>query len=94
LERVVPVPNPQYGPLLRLHFKLKGRADSVEVKLYTAAMVRAGGARAEGPFRRGWSSCALAWPAELPTGLYYAVVTARSNAGQDESGPVKLMRMP
>jgi len=36
--KVVPVPNPQHGPDLRLYVQVLGRASSFKVRLYSQAL--------------------------------------------------------
>jgi hypothetical protein len=75
LRELVPLPQP--GPRV-LKLRIEGRADLVELELFTKAMALCG--REQRPGGSGWLSLDLppAWQG-LPAGLYYLRATARSD---------------
>jgi hypothetical protein len=86
-----PNPNPQ-----GLALKLAGNADSVEIKIYSKALVRVAGGRAEGPFSAGWVRVPLpmGWNNGLPNGVYYAVARPQRGAYLGNGpGPAVMMML-
>jgi hypothetical protein len=78
-------PNPNPGALA-VH--LTDQADTLELRVYSAAWVRVLDLQA--PARgAGWQSLPLRLPS---TGVFYAVVTARRGRAEAHSRPVTLMR--
>lgn len=75
MTRFVGVPNPDPTSLA---FDLSGPADSVEVRVYDKALVRAATLTFNGPFPAGWVEAPLpaGWSSRLGSGLYYAVAVA------------------
>jgi hypothetical protein len=81
VERVVPMPNPNAKALKVL---IQGRADALDLELYTKAMVLV--ASASQPGGSAWVHAPLpgAW-GTLPAGLYYVKVTARSGPRRSQA---------
>ena len=69
------VPNPQHGSRLNFSVDLGSRADQVEVRLYTHAMVLVGIYRCQGSFGPNWSPLNFDLGEALPSGLYFARLT-------------------
>ena len=70
VQKVVCVPNPSTGPILRLALNLDAPADETELNLYSAAMTCVLHQRVEGPFPGGWSQASLD-VSHLAGGLYF-----------------------
>jgi len=84
------VPNPGAQTVRLL---LDGPADSVELGLYSTALVKVGQASLSGPLGPGWVSISLPW-AGLPPGLYYARASALGQGRRSlPSAPVRLLRL-
>lgn len=79
VEDAVAAPNPVLDGVLRLHVKLKGRADRLVLRLYTPAMNRVFGVES-GPGIAGWNQAQALLPAGLASGAYFVTV----QAGRDE----------
>jgi hypothetical protein len=71
---VQPFPNP--NPI-ELRVQLGMKADSVEVKVYTRAMVLVGTAQTQGPLAVGWNRVVL--PDLATNGAYFFTVSASRN---------------
>jgi hypothetical protein len=79
LIRGLAVPNPQYGPGLRLGFKLRGRAELLRVTAFSPGYVKEGVWEVRGSYRSGWNQAVA--PAALPCGLHYLKLEAGGPAG-------------
>lgn len=84
---VVAAPNPQGGALITLSVDLEADADSLQVQLYTQAMVRLATHELRGPFQAGWNPLLLPGT-DLANGLYYVRVTGRTDSGEKAVGPI------
>lgn len=88
IVRLAPYPNPDP---LSLRVDIEGRAESLELQVYTKAMVLSLDLRYPGG--SGWVELPLpeAWRA-LPAGLYFARVRARS-AEREAHAATRLLRL-
>jgi hypothetical protein len=88
---VLPWPNP--NPV-GLALKLEGDVDSVDLRIYSKALVRVAGARLQGPFDAGWVRVPLplGWKNGLANGIYYASVRPQRGAAQGNGpGPAVML---
>jgi hypothetical protein len=69
--KVVPVPNPQRGPVFTLNVLLSAPAGKIQGKLYSKAMVLLAKAEFEGDWTAGWNLIQWKLP-DLENGLYFA----------------------
>jgi hypothetical protein len=67
---VVPVPNPQAGPVITFSVQLSGPVDVIYVRLYTRSFTLVGQAEFPGPWPSGWSTLQWNLPG-LANGTYY-----------------------
>ena len=88
--KVVPVPNPQQGSELTLYVQVQGSADSLEVRLFSVAMVQVADLKAPGG--RGWVQARMPLPS-LPTGTYYGIVIARQGSQVADSPIFKVVHL-
>jgi hypothetical protein len=92
--KLLPFPNPQSGAFVGVAFNLSAPADSIELRLYTHAMVLVGSYQRTGYFPKGWSNVKFEAPS-MASGLYFAHLSASGGATKGQpSGPVKLMWLP
>jgi len=91
LLKVVPVPNPQHGPLLRLYVDVQGRADSFKVRLYSQALTEVASFAASGG--SGWVPVQGHVPS-LPAGTYFVVVQGLSQGRGSTAKAVTLLWLP
>jgi hypothetical protein len=86
--KVVPVPNPQPGGQLSLYVEVQGSADSLEVRLFSVAMVQVADLKAAGG--RGWVAVRMPLPSLAP-GVYYGLVIARQGTQVADSPVFKVV---
>jgi hypothetical protein len=91
LLKVVPVPNPQHGPLLRLYVDVQGRADSIQVRLYSQALNEVASFTAAGG--SGWVPVQGRVPS-LPAGTYFVVVRGLASGQGSTAKAVTLLWLP
>ncbi len=72
------MPNPQSGPNLVLTVKLKGAADSLSVKIYSAALTLISEIQL-GAASPGWNLLAGAYSQKLASGAYFIQVSAQKD---------------
>jgi len=86
--KVVPVPNPQKGGQLSLYVQVQGSADSLEVRLFSVAMVQVADEKAAGG--RGWVQVRAPLPSLAP-GVYYGLVIAKQGTQSAQSPIFKVV---
>jgi len=91
LLKVVPVPNPQHGPLLRLYVDVQGRADSFKLRLYSQALTEVASFTASGG--SGWVPVQGHVPS-LPAGTYFVVVQGLSQGRGSTAKAITLLWLP
>ena len=92
IEKVVPVPNPSRGsgPVV-LYVLVKGRADSLSIRLYSLALVEVASAKAAGG--SGWLRASLDL-ASLPGGTYFVVASGQRQGQSSNKKLAQLVRLP
>jgi len=91
LLKVLPVPNPQHGPLLSLYVDVQGRADSIKVRLYSQALNEVASFTTTGG--SGWVQVQGKVPS-LPAGTYFVVVRGASGGQASTAKTVTLLWLP
>jgi hypothetical protein len=86
LAKALPVPNPGCGRMLCL---LRGDADRLQLRAYSAAFNAAGSIEAPGAFSAGWASVDLSPLSGLPGGLYWVRVQGFKDGKAGRSALVK-----
>jgi hypothetical protein len=89
--KVVPVPNPQHGPDLRLYVQVLGRASSFKVRLYSQALNEVAAFTAAGG--SGWVQVQGHVPS-LPAGTYFVLVRGDSGGQGCTAKVVTLLWLP
>jgi hypothetical protein len=85
--KVLPLPNPQTGPGIRLAVKVSGAGVCLKVRAYTSAMNLAGETEAPGNYATGWNMIRCDWTG-LGNGLYFVVV---EDCGKKTKGIAKVV---
>jgi hypothetical protein len=91
IERVVPVPNPQHGKGLSLLVLVRGKADSLTVRLYSQALNEVASFKAPGG--SGWVAVATSL-ASLPSGTFFVIVTGQGHGQTSKAKAVTMLRLP
>ncbi len=91
LLKVLPVPNPQHGPLLSLYVQVQGRADSIKVRLYSQALNEVAAFTAAGG--SGWVQVQGHVPS-LPAGTYFVLARGLSGGQASTAKAVTLLWLP
>jgi hypothetical protein len=81
--QVVPMPNPQAGPVFCLAVDLSGTAEGLQVKIYSNSLLLVQHVTIPGALRRGWNAVSFRL-GEVPNGLYFLKVSASKGQGQAE----------
>jgi hypothetical protein len=79
--KVVPVPNPQAGPVFAVDVLLSAFTGKIRGQLYSKAMVMLFQTELEGNWATGWNLLSWTIP-ELPNGTYYL----RFDTGEGQRG--------
>ncbi len=92
IEKVVPVPNPARGsgPVV-VYVLVKGRADSLNIRLYSQAMVEVASIKAPGG--SGWVRASLDL-SSLPGGTFFMVVSGQRGGQSSGKKLAWLVRLP
>ena len=86
----VPAPNPYFVDNAWVSVKLKGGAEKLEVRLYSAAYNFVTRFENEGPYGEGWVNLPLVLD-DLPNGVYFIEVWAyRESEGHSRGRPETL----
>ena|GEM_PF-6477893 len=88
---MLPVPNPQHGPLLSLYVQVQGRADSIKVRLYSQALNEVAAFTAAGG--SGWVQVQGHVPS-LPAGTYFVLARGLSGGQASTAKAVTLLWLP
>jgi hypothetical protein len=88
--QLVPVPNPQTGPVLGFAVELQGDTSQLQFSLFSVAMVEVGTWVVQGNFTTGWNHCAVS-TGGLPAGLYYVLCGPVGGKRQAGEKPARLV---
>jgi hypothetical protein len=89
--KVIPVPNPQHGPLLNLYVDVQGRAASITVRLYSQALNEVASFTTTGG--SGWVQVQGRVPS-LPAGTYFVLVHGAGSGQGVSAKAVTLLWLP